>query len=472
VSDIDNTVTYDAAGDFTTVGLGSTGTGNTLTGGVKNLRDLGDELGKTSLLGQELAILSATATPDDPGSIGNYVDLREILDEYLVQPIVGEGDDPTLDGLVSALNVSDDSRIAGLTVSLAANAALATDGTLTIELSLDAKRVTTGFELDLLGGIEERLIEDRLTATLTTAVLWDFSVGVDASGFFGIFDTDNHLDVRADISSDGTTGSYRAGFLGLDALNTSLIVLDADVLVDTDALNAGIVPANAADLNQTGAALLDIDLELGATGVTGVNQSLLTFDDDLFTAAAPVLTDDFDSSGVGVSDFYKTEAGTVRQLLQQFRTFLDSFDAKALNLPIPLAAGQTVGDIFDLAGQFQMEILDLIELPPHMAGTLLTDVIGQPTGSETLAEQFGTSGDGAAEFTVTLRDGSTFDVNLDPVTTTSTLGAVTDLIKAAAANPSKFDVIANADGSLTLVDKTAATDGEKFSVTPKKDGAG
>ena len=92
---------------------------------------------------------------------------------------------------------------------------------------------------------------------------------------------------------------------------------------------------------------------------------------------------------------------------------------------------------------------------------------------KTLAQLLGTSESTAPEFTITLRDGSDFSVDLDVIAfdpNSTTLGDIVNAIEAA--SNSTLTVHTNADGSLTLVDFTIpASDTDKLSVTPKKNGS-
>ena len=211
------------------------------------------------------------------------------------------------------------------------------------------------------------------------------------------------------------------------------------------------------------------------TGIADASVSLTgtlagqTFDAFL-TSPAPIFTNGLDPNVI--SAFAKTDSATVRQLLLQFETFLDNFSVKAIdNNPITVTESTTIGDVVDLPGTFQQELLDQIELPPHTAATPITVV--------TDGELLGTSGNASPEFRVTLQDARMFDVDLDanvPSTgiPATTVGHLTELIAAKAAADgilvSDFAVFTNANGSLSLVDYTTGSD--DFKVEPFQDGGG
>ena len=212
------------------------------------------------------------------------------------------------------------------------------------------------------------------------------------------------------------------------------------------------------------------------TGIADASVSLTgtlagqTFDAFL-TSPAPIFTNGLDPNVI--SAFAKTDSATVRQLLLQFETFLDNFSVKAIdNNPITVTESTTIGDVVNLPGTFQQELLDQIELPPHTAATPITVV--------TDGELLGTSGNASPEFRVTLQRRS--DVRRGYWTRMCRrrafrprpFGHLTELIAAKAAADgilvSDFAVFTNANGSLSLVDYTTRID--DFKVEPFQDGGG
>ena len=111
-------------------------------------------------------------------------------------------------------------------------------------------------------------------------------------------------------------------------------------------------------------------------------------------------TDNFDD--LGISDFYLTNAGTVTGQLQQFRDFLTILEAKALGYPLPLTQGTALDDLMDLDALVQQEVIDLLKLSPYTEDTALRDLND--------GDGVGTSDDN--DITITLRDGTSFDVDL------------------------------------------------------------
>ena len=161
-------------------------------------------------------------------------------------------------------------------------------------------------------------------------------------------------------------------------------------------------------------------------------------------------SDNFDAAGL--SDFYNTSSSTIFALVQQFATFLDTLEKKTFDTKaIALTQGTSVGDLIDLPGTFQQGFVDLIKLPPNTASTLISSI--------TSGDPLGTSGTSAADLRITLRNDNFFDVDLDSGSPT-TLGALTTLIGNAATadgvTASQFQVRTNPDGSISLVDYTAA----------------
>jgi hypothetical protein len=225
------------------------------------------------------------------------------------------------------------------------------------------------------------------------------------------------------------------------------------------------------------------------SGVTDGAAAFIQFSDDVFDATSATSSHNFEA--LGIPAFFNLDAKAILQVMQGVGSYLDVLSLKGLdNEPILLAAGTTIGDLITLAGVdglpdlvgadalFREGFLDLIELPPHTASTLLTDIIGQPEDTETVAQVLGTSESAAPEFTITLRDGSDFDVNLDGIAfdpNSTTLGDIVNAIEAArdTAGFTDLTVHTNTDGSITLVDfSTPASDEDKLAVTPKQDGSG
>jgi Ca2+-binding RTX toxin-like protein len=458
------TINYSGAATFVTdIGiLDSDVQKQALTDGLDALSGFGHQLDESGLLGTPLFLLSGR-------SIGEFLDIGEILDSWLAQPVddfLDTDSDPTLDELLDVLIQAGITDASGTLVG----------DVLTLDLGLQADRTTTGVALGLGGDIEEFLVAEDLTGDLTTTLAWVFSVGVDATdNFFGIFDTD--VEVTAVVNLPDAEFAARAGFLDLDVgavgADQSSIALNADVTVDPGGLDAD--PANGSvsqdELvngveNVTQAGMADVEMTLHATvpGVAGVTvpSPLLTFTDDVFDDVDAVFDDTaFQSSPL--ADFYKTTASAIRNQVRQFGSFFDRFDESALNVLIPLTQGQTFADIFDLEAVFREEFLDLIELPPHTATTPIEELNrGEGVGT--------VSGD---DIEVQLRGFEAFRVDLDSEVPSiggpaTTLGHFMELIRAAATDAGvsegDFEVKTNQNGSLTLVDYTEATVSDAFKI--------
>jgi len=119
-------------------------------------------------------------------------------------------------------------------------------------------------------------------------------------------------------------------------------------------------------------------------------------------------SDNFDE--LGIDDFYLTNAGTVSAQLAQFRGFLGLLETKTLGYPVPLTQETTLDDLVDLDVLLQQEVLDLLQLVANTEDTVLRD-LNDGAGVETL--------DGN-DIHMTLRDGSSFEVDLTFDATDST----------------------------------------------------
>lgn len=498
-------VVFDAAGSFvgTPEVLDSTAAQSSLTDGLDEIAALGKELETFDRMDSQIELLGEQ-------SIGDFLPIGDILEEGLAQPVadyfasLGSAK-PELAGIVQAFNRLDGGGYSGtgnLNFSVDATGMLDGD-VVTVELSVVAETTHT-LELDLGervlgldGALEELLATSPVTADLTTQFAWDFTVGVDTSAtpyFFGEFADD--IAVTADVHVNNAAFELNAGLLELGVgafgpgLAPSTIQLDADVTLDSSSLASldgtgggasdGVIRLielqNPARLNSFAAdpsATARVDLELYAsatdvTGITDVTKASIQFSDDLFDAVPATFSENLVS--LGVAQFYNLNASGVLQVMQQFGSYLDLLSLKSLdNERVLVGQSATIGDLIDVDGLFQDEFLRKIELPRHTAAATLVDIIGGLESGETLSSKLGTSNDTDPEFTVTLRDGTAFDVDVDGVTT---LGGVTSRIQSASPGTAKFEVVVNSDGSMTLVDKTAsASQSHKFKITAQQDGS-
>ncbi|WP_442508220.1 hypothetical protein SH528x_007181 [Novipirellula sp. SH528] len=504
-SDDSSEVSYAAASNFSGLPLvlDQTAAQTALSDGLDELASLGGELASLDKLSEKLDLVGQ--------SMGDFLPIEDILDQSLSQPIASYfsslgSDDPDLVGLLTALDSLSGSSYSGsgnLTFAVGATGVMNGD-VMTLDLNVVATVTHSAVSLDLGetilgldGALEELMTTSGATTDLTVGFQWDFSIGVDATATpFFFADFDNDMSVTADVNVADASFDLSAGLLGLGvgahgpAGASSTIVLNADTTLNTRALmgmdgtNGGASDGvlrinelqNANRLNgfvsdAAATAQLDIDLYATATGVSGVTDgtpAMIHFSDDLFSAAAPTFTENLIS--LGIQDFYNLNAKSVLQVMQQFGSYVDVLGSKTFeNERLLLGTTAILGDLVDVDGLYQDEFLKRIELPPHTAATPLTDIVGVPESGETLSTLLGTSGDNAPEFTVTLRDGTTFDVDLDG---TTTLADVTSRIQSASPGTSKFEIITESDGALLLVDKTsAASDSDKFHVTAKQDGS-
>ncbi|TWT81033.1 Bifunctional hemolysin/adenylate cyclase precursor [Planctomycetes bacterium CA13] len=499
-------VSFDTASAFevTPTVFDSSNGKTALNDGLDELSVLGDELTGQDRSGEKLTLLAGQ-------SVGDFLPIGDILDEALAQPVAGYlaspgTSQPGVVGLVNTLNSLDGSSYTGpgnLTFTVDASGVISGD-VLTVDLNVTATVTHSGIELELGdtvngldGQLDELLTSPSITADLIAGFQWDFHLGINAAGtpfFFADFTDD--ISVTAEIDDTSSSFEMEAGLLGLDVgafgpgSSPSRIGLDFDATLDTselnllDGTNGGALDGvlrlselqNPSRLNgfvqdASATALVDVDLYANATGVSGVTDSAaahINFSDDVFDATAPIFSENLTS--LGIPDFFNLNAASVLQVMQQFGGYLDVLSLKSLdNERLLIGESATIGDLVDVDGLYQDEFLRRIELPPHTGTTLLTEIVGQPESGDTLSTLLGTSDSTGPEFTITLRDGTSFDVNVDGVTT---LGAVTDRIKTASPGTSKFDVVVNADGLLTMIDKTVgASDSDKFHVTPKQNGS-
>lgn len=498
-------VSYAAASSFSGLPLvlDQTAAQAALNDGLDELADLGGELESFDKLVEKIELVGQ--------SIGDYLPIGEILDQSLTQPIAAYfsslgSDDPDLVGLLTALDSLSGSSYSGpgnLTFTVGASGVMSGD-VMTLDLSVVASVTHSAVSLDLGetilgldGALEEWMTTSGVTANLTTGFQWDFSVGVDATATpFFFADFDNDISVTADVNVTNASFDLNAGLLGLGvgphgpASASSTIVLDVDTTLNTQALmgmdgtNGGASDGvlrinelqnanrvNVLALDTAATAQLDIDLYATATDVTGVTDvtpATIHFSDDLFSATTPTFSENLTS--LGIQDFYNLNAKSVLQVMQQFGSYLDVLGSKTFeNERLLLGTTTILGDLVNVDGLYEDEFLKRIELPPHTAATPLTDIVGVPESGETLSSLLGTSGDSAPEFTVTLRDGTAFDVDLDG---TATLADIASRIQTASPGTAKFEVITESDGALFLVDKTSgASDSDRFHVTAKQNGS-
>ena len=205
-------------------------------------------------------------------------------------------------------------------------------------------------------------------------------------------------------------------------------------------------------LPPAGLSLAEISLtgDLYATDLSGATVAD-TF--DLFaTDPSPLLEHNFDSQGILAFSNLDASAppGDAAVRVVSESPGLKSLDHER----IPLTAARTIGDLIDVHGLYRDAFLARIELPPHTASSLLTDIVD---------DQLGTSGNGDPEFTVMLR------MARRSTSISVTCRAAHSVLSPIASKrrppmlPTTFPrrtsaIITNADGSLTLVDKTAAAD--------------
>ncbi|WP_144058140.1 beta strand repeat-containing protein, partial [Novipirellula maiorica] len=505
LSDDASQVSYAAASNFSGLPLvlDQTTAQTALNDGLGELATLGGELESLDNLSEKIDLVGQ--------SISDALPIGQILNESLSQPIAAYfsnlgSDDPDLVGLLTALDSLNGSGYSGpgsLNFTVAASGVMSGD-VMTLDLSVVATVTHSAVSLDLGetilgldGALEEWMTMSGVTADLSTGFQWDFSVGVDATATpFFFADFDNDISVTADVNVANASFDLSAGLLGMDvgpygaASAPSTINLDLDAtfnaraLMGLDGTNGGasdgvlqineLKDANRLDRLDSGTAAtaqLDIDLYATAPGVSGVTDgtpATIHLSDDLFSAAAPTFSENLTS--LGIPDFYNLNAKSVLQVMQQFGSYVDVLGSKTFdNERLLLGASATIGDLVNMAELYQDEFLKRIELPPHTATTRLTDIVGVPESGETLSSLLGTSGDNAPEFTVTLQDGTTFDVDLDG---TTTLADVASRIQTASPGTAKFEVVTESDGAILLVDKTiAASDSDKFHITAKQDGS-
>lgn len=236
-----------------------------------------------------------------------------MLRAKLVNPIAALGGSPTLDQVLAAWNNAG---------GVQASANRAGNGDTTYTLTLDIQQTATGILLALPDEFADKLQIDAVKGDVSTRLQWTLQVTQTNGGAFSASSV-TAMQVSADLSKTGFDG--RAGFLGLNFGNPSVIFLDADVSIDTGSFSslttAQINALSANGLNQTGTALAKYDF----TGTTTVGGVSITFPSlpapqirltgssagstfDLFNPnASRTYFDNY--SAAGLSDFFLTTAG-------------------------------------------------------------------------------------------------------------------------------------------------------------------
>ena len=433
---------------------------------LSGVADVGRRIQSTGKLAQSLSILNGQ-------SLGEVFPIDDTLVRALEDSVSNLPVSPGVDSILSALNSTN-----GVT----ATALYESGNGLTIHIELDHQTVLRDVELGFADRVAELLQPDSLRGDLSVRLRWSFDVNQGAAT-----SARNFSALRINASVNKTNFDAAAGFLGLHFSSPSTVYLASDISVNTAGVSGTTSFLNnleVASLLQTGRALSKIDLT-GSTTVSGfsiqfpagtvaprisllgsISSGGISDLFDLFDSnSSPVFAANFDDTGLndeaGLSGFYQSGSANIYSMFRQFRSFLETFATKELNSEaIPLTKSKTVGDLVDLKKTFQDEFLTRITLPPHTAATLMSTI--------TDGEPFDTSGNPDADIRVTLRNGTSFSVDLDAGSPT-TLGAVISRISTAAISAgvttSQFSVITNADGSLSLTDWTsAANDSSRFSI--------
>ena len=369
-------------------------------------------------------------------SLGEVFPIDDTLVQALKDSVSNLPVSPGVDSILSALNSTN-----GVT----ATAIYESGNGLTIHIEMDHQAVLRDVELGFADRVAELLQPDSLLGDLSVRLRWSFDVNQGAAT-----SARNFSALRINASVNKTNFDAAAGFLGLHFSSPSTVYLASDISVNTAGVSGGTNYLNslaAASLLQTGTALSKIDLT-GSTAVSGLS---IEFPDgteaprisllgslssdgisglfDLFDSnSSPVFAANFDDTGLhdeaGLSGFYQSGYANIYSMFRQFLSFLETFATKEMtSKAIPLTKAKTVGDLVDLKATFQDEFLTRITLPAHTAGTLISAITG--------GEPFDTSGNSDADIRVTLRNGTSFSVDLDAGSPT-TLGAVISRISTAA----------------------------------------
>ena len=396
---------------------------------LSGVADVGRRIQSTGKLAQSLSILNGQ-------SLGEVFPIDDTLVQALKDSVSNLPVSPGVDSILSALNSTN-----GVT----ATAIYESGNGLTIHIEMDHQAVLRDVELGFADRVAELLQPDSLLGDLSVRLRWSFDVNQGAAT-----SARNFSALRINASVNKTNFDAAAGFLGLHFSSPSTVYLASDISVNTAGVSGGTNYLNnleVASLLQTGRALSKIDLT-GSTAVSGLS---IEFPDgteaprisllgslssdgisglfDFFdSGSSPVFAANFDDTGLndeaGLSGFYQSGSANIYSMFRQFRSFLETFATKELNSKtIPPTKAKTVGDLVDLKATFQDEFLTRITLPAHTAGTLISAITG--------GEPFDTSGNSDADIRVTLRNGTSFSVDLDAGSPT-TLGAVISRISTAA----------------------------------------
>ncbi|QDT02164.1 Bifunctional hemolysin/adenylate cyclase precursor [Rubripirellula lacrimiformis] len=478
-----NSVRFAADGSFhlSPTVFDSTASITAFNDGLTAIKSIGDDLAEHDRMGQTLRILNGQ-------SIGDLTPIGDVMDSVLVQPATNYlastgAEDPDVAGLVQAIKTAGNTYAGTGTLSFTLDTVGRIDGDVTtLDLQLNATLTHSDVALDLDptitsldGTLDSLLVPSRLTGDVITTFDWDFSIGIDASAapfFFADFGSD--IQVTADVNLTDAQFAINAGLLELEvgahgpSSSNSTLRFDADTTIDTSVLGmrttAQLQAANGlsslvADASAT--ANVNMDLFAIAKDVSGVTDSVtgtISYAVNEFDSAAAALSENL--STLPINDFFNLDSGSVFQVMEQVGDYLDALGQKAFqNERILIGQTKTIGELADVETLFRDEFLRPIRQPGYAGGTLLADLIGD-------SESLGTSVDATPEFTVHLRSGSSFDVDVDGVTTVSGL---TSRIAAASPGASVFDVVNNANGSLMLVDKSVAVGDNDFEIVPIKD---
>ncbi len=455
-----------------------------------DLTHLADGLGWLGILGDTIdndESRLVTPVPLLAGrTLGELIDVGGFIRTELRDNVTALSS-PTLDELVHGI---DQFNVGGVNIDVTA---LLDGNVLAIDFLVAAERDLAGLEMALGDQLEQFLVAENLTGTLKTLIDWDFTVkvdggaGADATQTFsvdlsGAGTTD--LLVEAQVNDTNASFSARAGLLGLGigTTGTSTIKLEGatggapiSFSVDTSTLGtaAGMTQLVMADLstftvlNPSEQANVRVDLFVATPGVTGLTATTpeIHFADDLFDGADPAAITDTATPGaanttnfatLGLTDFLNSDPVVVANQLEFLSNFLLFFDEKALetsSLPVPLASGTTLGDLFDLDREFRIKVIDAIQTKPLASTTTLAS----------LNRGFGVRTVTGADFVVQLRSGVSFEVDLNPSPALTTVGDLLTHIVSSGPGSALFDAqLDEVRGGFLLIDKTIG--GKSFSV--------
>ncbi len=196
-----------------------------LVSGLQSLASWASGLDQYGLLGQNLPLVDQ--------SIGSALDISNLLEVGLVNPLAGDGGNAvTSNAIVTTLkNLGNSGN--GPNLSLGASQVIggleSTPQGQVIEFSLDFQATqisSAGFDLGANATPYALQIEASPTVTLTTKLNLDFTFGINVSASNGFFFNVSSLTASASAQMKNPSFAARLGFLGIQVQNAT-IDLDA-----------------------------------------------------------------------------------------------------------------------------------------------------------------------------------------------------------------------------------------------------